>query len=1590
MQAQTPAHQNVSEALDRLRELGAVRRPGDALLGDFLGLYYGELPDDDVDDRKIDDIYAVAVAHLDLGRTRSPAEPVVRVVSPERERDGWQSPHSVVFLVSDDMPFLVDTMRMRIEDHGLDIHLLVHPMLLVQRDADNTMQDVAALDPESGDETPGNAVVEAWTQIEIDRVGPATARALEADLRAAIGEVGRVVGDFDAMRKRLLDHVDVHPALTWFARGQFVFLGAIDTRVAADGSVTAVAGSGLGQLRDADDEAIAAVAFPTRSGPEVRPAVATRADLVATVVRPPRETVLIVRDEADPTLQHRFVGLLSTAAQRSSVLDIPGFGDEIAAHLDLVGTGAHTHSGRSARTVLENLPRDLVLELSSAEVADLVRDIVGLQERRRVRVFEVPEPVGLWTTVLVYFPRSRFTADLPERIAGIVADAYGAHERSFESLVASSSLARVTVSVRRPDAAAGADIDRLEAAIDEQSTSWNDRLRAAAIAELGEVAGSRLYDLLGDSTSAAYRAAVSPDHAVTDLRHIEEVMSGASDLVTALGRDVDAHPGVWRMRVFRYGTPMALSELLPLLDHLGFVALDEQPFVFRPRHVAGASGDGRVHLYDIGVRVPQGVVLDDRRVADLREAFVGLVRGAVESDGFNRLVLSAGLTARHVAMVRAYAKYLRQIGFPFSQHYIEETLDANDTLAAALVELFEARFRPDVPADEREARQAEVRARIHASLDEIPSLDHDRICRMFLTLIDATVRTNYYRDRPSIAFKFDPAAIPELPQPRPAHEIWVCGPRVEGVHLRGGPIARGGLRWSDRREDFRTEVLGLMKAQMVKNAVIVPTGAKGGFVVKRPPSDPDAARAEVVECYQTFIRSLLDLTDNLVAGPDGNTVVHPPDTVIHDGDDTYLVVAADKGTATFSDVANAIAVEYGFWLGDAFASGGSVGYDHKAMGITARGAWESVRRHARVLGRDADTEPLTAVGIGDMSGDVFGNGMLRSQALRLVAAFDHRHIFIDPNPDAVAGFAERKRLFELPRSSWADSDPSLISPGGGVYPRTLKSIDPSPEARAVLGVDAGQYPGPMTPDQLISAILKAPVDLLWNGGIGTYVKGSNETNAEVGDRANDGLRVNGNELRCRIVGEGGNLGFTQRARVEYSLAGGLIYTDAIDNSAGVDCSDHEVNIKILLDGIVSAGEMTVKQRNELLASMTDEVGNLVLAHNRAQALALVMARRQSAPMANVHARYIDVLESEGWLDRGLEFLPTDKQIAERQLAGSGLVAPEFAVLIAYTKNANVAEMVGTDLPDAPLLVDDLVRYFPTPLRGRFRAAIEAHPLRRQIVSTVVVNQMVNLSGISFDHRMTEDTGASVVDVTRAWIVAREVFGFPRLWAEIDGLDGSVKLDIQLDLFLECRTMVERAALGILRHRRPPYDPAALADRYRPDIETLAGSLGAALRGRMAEVVLSGEASRLAAGVPEALAERAGVWPLLHTGFDLVDLAEVCGRSVSDAAAVQWRLFDELDLMWLWEAIGALPRSDRWQTQARSAVRDDLLSTLAALTEACLTASGGDVDEWMDANLRAVARVGGMLTEIRRAETYDLTTLSVALRQLRNLSVASTG
>ncbi len=1130
------------------------------------------------------------------------------------------------------------------------------------------------------------------------------------------------------------------------------------------------------------------------------------------------------------------------------------------------------------------------------------------------------------------------------------------------------------------------DEEEIEGRIVETTRSWADNLYEALLEQCGEEQGTELFRKYRGAFSPGYRAGFIPRSAVSDIMRMETLKS-EDDLGMSLYHPIEEPEDFLGFKLFRLGDQVSLSGILPLLEDMGVEVVDERPHEVKP------EGSPPVWIYDFGLVHEAGGELQTGEVKEIfQDAFVRAWRGAVENDGFNRLVLRARLTWREISVLRAYCKYLRQTGSTFSQDYMEDALVENPHIASLIVDLFNARLDPS-RQNRAEAESKRITEELEEALEEVVSLDEDRIMRSFLDVTLATLRTNYYQSTPEgdaklhLSFKLDPNQIPGLPLPLPRYEIFVYSPRTEGVHLRGGEVARGGIRWSDRREDFRTEILGLMKAQTVKNAVIVPVGAKGGFVVKRPPTEGgrEAMQEEVVACYKTLIRGMLDITDNI----SGDEIVPPSDVMRYDDDDPYLVVAADKGTATFSDIANGLSAEYGFWMGDAFASGGSVGYDHKEMGITARGAWESVSRHFRELGHDTQTEDFTVVGIGDMAGDVFGNGMLLSRHIKLVGAFNHMHIFLDPDPDPEKSFEERERLFGLARSSWTDYDEDLISEGGGIFPRTAKSIPLSEQVRALLAVEEES----LTPTELISAMLKAEVDLLWNGGIGTYVKASSESNAEVGDRTNDALRVDGDELRCRVVGEGGNLGFTQTGRIEYALRGGRIYMDAVDNSAGVDCSDHEVNIKILLDAIVEAGDMTEKQRNGLLASMTDEVGDLVLRDNYQQTQAINQALALAHPMVDVHARYIHSLEHEGRLDRGLEFLPGDEELGERRSDNKGLTAPELAILLSYSKITTYQDLLKSDAPEDPYLSRELERYFPAPLRDRFREQIHEHRLHRQITATHVTNSLANRCGPSFVFRLGEETGADAPDIARAYLAAREIFSVRGLWDEIEALDNQVEARIQTRIMLDARKLLERATRWLLRYRRMPLDIQATISHFSEGANDLAERVPDVLLDGDREAVENSSQRLIDERVPRDLAERAATLGPMFAALDITDVANSTRESLEATAAVYFTLGDRLKMHWLRRHIEALPRDNRWRTLARSALRDDIFNQQAALTAEVLKDTPQDepaaerIEAWTKANEGPVHRTLQVLADINSSGTFDLSTLSVALREIRNLVTA---
>ncbi len=1608
----------------------------------FLTRYYRHMPVEEMRARDSVDLAGAALSHRQIAATRPQGTANVRTFTPTVEQHAWSTGHTVIEIVTDDMPFLVDSVISELNRLGCGIHLIVHPLMVVRRAVTGELHEVMDLGVVAWrtGEHPHDSLVESWIHVEIDRqTVPARLQEITAGVSRVLEDVRVAVEDWPMMQARVaeigqqildtppvgIDHKEVAEArrlLGWLAEGNFTFLGYREYRLAEqDGQEALVAetGTGLGILRYDQTASSSYDRLNARARAKAREKtllVVTKANSRATVHRSVYLDYIGVKtfDAAGEVIgERRFLGLFASSAYTDSVRRIPLVNRKVAEVLSRSGFSEESHSGKDLVQILETYPRDELFDISVEDLTTISRAVMDMQQRRRTRLFLRHDAYGRYVSCLVYLPRDRYTTSVRLKIADVLERAFQATSLDYTARVSESALARLHFVLRVDPALPAPEVDReeLEAKLVEATRAWDEDLAEALAVEAGEEEAAALHRSWGRAFPEAYKEDFAARVAVADLRRVEDLSvaadsggDGAAERAIAMNlyEPVGAAPNERRFKLYRLA-PLSLTEVLPYLANLGVEVVDERPYA-----LIRADG-GHAYVYDFGLRYGDDVPDPDLARDQFCEAFSAAWAGHAESDGFDRLVLLAGLTWRQVVVLRAYAKYLRQTGTTFSQDYIERCLRFNVPITRTLLELFAARFDPEAfegaaAADpRRRAADEALAATAREQLDAVASLDHDRILRALLGLIQATLRTNAYQvdaqglPKDYVSFKMDPTAVPDLPAPRPAFEIFVYSPLVEGVHLRFGKVARGGLRWSDRPEDFRTEVLGLVKAQMVKNAVIVPTGAKGGFVGKKLP-DPAVDRegwlAQGIGCYRTFISGLLDLTDNLsITHADGGAltevVVAPPRVVRHDEDDTYLVVAADKGTATFSDIANALAKDYGFWLGDAFASGGSVGYDHKAMGITAKGAWESVKRHFRELGRDVQAEDFTVVGIGDMSGDVFGNGMLLSPHIRLLAAFDHRHVFLDPDPDAAPSLAERQRLFALPRSSWADYDPTLISEGGGVYPRSAKSIAITAPVASRLGLPSGTTS--MTPAELISAILRAPVDLLWNGGIGTYVKSAGESHSEVGDKANDSIRVNGQELQCRVVGEGGNLGFTQLGRVEAASHGVRINTDAIDNSAGVDCSDHEVNIKILLDRIVAAGDLTGKQRNQLLAEMTDDVGRMVLRDNYEQNVLLGNARKQSHGMLRVHQRFMRSLETRGLLDRALEFLPDDVALAERDDQSLGLTSPEFSVLVAYAKITLTEDVVASDLPDDAWFAGTLRDYFPPQLVSRYGDVLGDHPLRRELITTCLVNEMVNRGGITFAFRASEETGAAPQQVARAYTVCREVFGLREFVAEVEALDNQISTDAQTALYLAFRRLLDRSVRWFLQARPGTIEVGAEIARFAPVVAELGPRMPELAVGAEYKQLHDEAAAFVRMGIPEAMALRGAS---LLNEFQLLDITEISAQVNSEPAEVA-PIYTTLSERYAVDAmltrISELGRGDRWQALARAALRYDLYSALEALTVAVVTASPNTpmqptdrIEAWERANSAAVARATQTLEEVRRLEKGDLASLSVALRTLRGV------
>lgn len=1576
-------------------------------LSAFVREYFGQVDPEDLAERQAADLYGAAMSHWSYARRREPGQAKVRVFNPSIAEHGWQSTHTIIEIVNDDMPFLVDSVTMEVNRHGLTLHLIIHPLIGVKRDAQGQLTDVGA----------GDSQRESFIHVEVDRVAdPKQLEALTADLARVLGDVRAAVADWHKMQQRVLDIVgqlekQAPPIpseelsedlafLRWLADGHFTFLGHRSHDLVAQGSddtLRTVPGSGLGILREsAKDPGVAFAALPPRVRALARLPqllVITKSTSRSTVHRPGYLDYIGIKrfDAAGQVVgEDRFLGLFTHTAYSASPVDIPLLRKKVADVLLRAGLPPASHSGKALVNILDTYPRDELFQTGGDELLATAVGVLHLEERQRFRLFVRSEPYERFVVCMIYAPRENYTTELRQKWQGILEKAFNGQGSEFNVHLSESMLARIQITVRtKPGEIPPYDVRELEQRLKDAARRWEDDLKAALIESAGEARGNALLRKYAGAFPAGYRDEFAARAAVHDIELVEQ-LSDTNPLGMNLYKPLEAAPGTLRFKLVVRGAPLVLSTSLPMMEHLGMRVLDEHP------HRIGTQGGSVVWVHDFGLASALGetdVDVDALRPV-FEEAFGAVYTGSVENDDFNRLVPAARIPVHDIVVLRAYAKYMKQIGFALSQAFVESTLVGNAAIARKLVDLFRVRFDPAGGGD-ASAVQAKV-DEIEAALEQVSNLSEDRVLRSLLGLMMATTRTNFWRRgaqgerKGFLSFKFDSSKVPDLPAPKPMFEIFVYSTRFEGVHLRGGRVARGGLRWSDRPEDFRTEVLGLVKAQMVKNTVIVPVGSKGGFVLKRAPSpaDREAYMKEGVSCYQDYLRGLLDITDNRVGG----AIVPPPDVKRLDDDDPYLVVAADKGTATFSDYANAVSAEYGHWLGDAFASGGSVGYDHKAMGITARGAWESVKRHFREMGIDTQSQDFTVAGIGDMSGDVFGNGMLLSRHILLVAAFDHRHIFLDPTPDAEKSFVERERMFKLPRSSWADYDASLISKGGGIHARSAKSVALTPEVKAALGIDAKVEH--LTPTELVNAILKAPVQLIYNGGIGTYVKASHESHAQVGDRANDMLRVNGKELRCKVFAEGGNLGCTQLGRIEFARAGGRINTDAIDNSAGVDTSDHEVNIKILLGLPLAEGELTDKQRNAILPEMTDEVARLVLRDNIFQTQILSVTHRVAPQLLDAQTRFMQFLEKAGRLNRAIEFLPTDEELAERRAAGQGLSTPEAAVLLAYSKIWLYDELLASPLPDDPWVATALERYFPTLLRERFAGWMTRHPLKREIIATYVTNSTINRVGSTLVHRLAETTGARPFEVVRAYLMSREIFGMVPLWTAVDALDNKVDDAVQSKLLTDTSRQLERATKWFLRSRRLAEDLQSVIDHFKPNVETLSARLPQLLdadeRGRDEAAV----AQYTQGGVPRELAERVVTFDSLNATLDIAELAGSTHWPVELVAAIYFDLANRLGMPWLRDRIAALPGDAHWQMLAKGAMLDDLSGLERSITAAVLAGGGHDaetespeklVDTWTSSNGRTLERAAQLMAELRAVPAPDAAMLSVALRELRALA-----
>ena len=1540
---------------------------------------------------------------LGLIQTHTPSDISIRVFNPQDDDAEWGGERTVFEVLSDDMPFLVDSVTAELDRRDLTIHLALHPQLSVRRDDDGKILELL---PHGSD---GEGISrESLMHFHVDQQGSQGHRVdLETALLRVLGDVQSAVTEWKTMRQACLDAVtrlrghvpdsidaghlqETVEFLEWVAHDHFTFLGYIEYDLHEE--------DGEEYLRPEDDTGLGLLRqLPLRLRAEGRMPVAAEArrflhgdELVmisktsqhSTVHRNVHMDVISLKrfgaeGEVDGEIQ--FVGLFTSMAYSIAASNIPLVRRKVESVLDRTGFLPASHDAKVMRHIVEHYPRDELFQISAEDLYHFSLRILELQLRPRLALLVRRDEEERFVSCMVYVPRERHNTEVRLQIQRTLEDSFAGTVTAYYTRISDRPLAQLQFIVKtRPGAIPEYDVEQIEATLAEATKSWPDRLKEALGATGGEEGARIAWRRYGSAFSGSYQQYFTEADALKDIPLVDRVLEDG-ELGLRLYRREQAAERRFHLRTFELATQRPLSSFLPILENMGLTVINEYPFEVRP---LGSANPVWVRDFEVEAHVDVDLEEAHDRFED---ALQHVYRGEVEDDPFNKLVLSSRLEWRQVVILRAYFKYLRQIGVAFSRNYMSQTLVGNDQITHSLIDLFFERFDPN--HQEGVDRSQLILAEIHHGLEQVQSLDEDRILRRFLNLVQSTLRTNFFqktedgRLKDYVSFKFDAVRVLDLPNPRPVYEVFVYSPRVEAVHLRGGQVARGGIRWSDRLEDFRTEILGLVKSQMVKNAVIVPVGAKGGFIVKNPPpaSDREAWLAEGVECYKTLIRGLLDLTDNLK----GSSVVPPQDVVRHDGDDPYLVVAADKGTATFSDIANGVAADYDFWLGDAFASGGSVGYDHKKMGITARGAWEGVKRHFREIGRDIQTQAFTCVGVGDMSGDVFGNGMLLSTETRLVAAFNHLHVFVDPEPSTEEAWDERKRLFDLPRSSWADYDETKLSEGGGIFERSAKQITVSRQIVDRFHLESET----LTPAELIRAILRARVDLLWFGGIGTYVKASEESHVEVGDRANDEIRVNAEDLGCLVIGEGANLGVTQRGRVEFAMNAGRVNTDFIDNSGGVDCSDHEVNIKIVLRDAVASGVLEGPARDELLVDMTDEVSHLVLRDNYLQTQSISLAESQGMSLLDEQARLMRNLERLDRLDRRLEFLPDDSTLDDRKQRKVGLTRPEIAILLAYSKISLFNDLLDSDMPEDGALVEDLVRYFPEPMQGKLRWHIERHRLRREIIATHVTNSIVNRVGPTFVTRIAEETGRKGSDIARAYTAARDIFELRSMWDEIEALDNQIDSAHQTRMFLMTVNLVGTVIRWFLRHGGRPFDVGACMKKYESDIVVVAAQLEDLLPPAARRRVQKRRRRWVDLGVPRALAERIASLDIMPSACDVARAAQVSQGEVDRVGKVYFTVGERFGIDSLRRAAEHMATDSAYAQAAITATLDDLSLHQAEITRQVVQYQGGAkkaIGSWIESRKDAVERLEALRADFEAAAHIDLAMLAIAERELRRL------